>query len=83
MVDEYECELPQLNEERTCAYLQVSTDTNIMKDTCYDNVYDPAIIEPNTDVDCDYSTGVVSGEDQIAANPSSGIETCSKLRESS
>ena len=81
MVDEYECELPQLNEERTCDYLRVSTDTNIMKDI-YDNVYDPAIIEPNIDVECDNSTGVVSGEDQIAANPSSGIETCSKLKKS-
>ena len=86
MVDEYDCELPEMNEERTCDYLQESTDPKMI-DT-YDNAYDPAIIEPNKEEVYDYSrsSGVGSEEDEIAArrvemtvNPSYGIATYSKF----
>ena len=56
-----------------------------MTDT-YDNVYDPAIIEPNREVVYDYSrsSGVGSEfeEDKVAATPSYGIATCSKFASS-
>ena len=79
MVDKYDSELPKLNEERTCDYLQESADPKMI-DT-YDNVYDPAIIEPTKEEvdDCSRSSGVGSEEDKIAANPSYGIATCSKF----
>ena len=62
MVDEYDCELPELNEERICDNPQESTDAK-MTNTC-NNAYDPAIIEPNKEEVYDYSrsSGVVSGE---------------------
>ena len=86
MADEYDCELPELNKERTCDYLQESADPKMI-DT-YDNIYDPAIIEPNKEEVYDYSrsSGVGSEEDEIAArrvemtvNPSYGIATYSKF----
>ena len=80
MVDEYDCELPELNEERTCDNPSQSTDSNMM-DTC-DNVYDPSIIAPNREVVYKYPTGVRS-EDEIAArrvemipNPAYETVTC-------
>ena len=84
MADEYNWELPELNEEKTCLqdiYLQKPADVE-MTDT-HDNAYDPAIIEPTKEVVYDYSTGVVSGEDEMTVemtdNPSHGIATHSKF----
>ena len=79
MVDEYDFELPELNEERTCHYLQESTDAE-MTDT-YDNAYDHDIIEPTKEVVYDYcrTSGVVSEEVETTVNPSYGIAMCSKL----
>ena len=55
-----------------------------MTDT-YDNVYDPAIVEPSRVVEYNYSTGVGSGENEIAprrvemtVNPSYETGICSK-----
>ena len=84
MVDEYDCELPELNEERTCDNPPQSTNPK-MTDT-YDNVYDPAIIECTREVVYDYSrsSGVGSEfeEDKVAATPSYGIATCSEFASS-
>ena len=83
MVDEYDCKLPELNEERTCDNPQESTDAKMI-DT-RDNVHDPSILAPGRKVVYDYPTGVRSGEDEIQAvqvemipNPSYGTVTCSK-----
>ena len=85
MVDEYDCKLPELNDEGICDNPPQSTDPKMI-DTC-DNVYDPAITAPSREVVYNYPTGVRSGEDGIAAslrkvemilNPSYGTVTCSK-----
>ena len=83
MVDKYDYELPELNEERTCDNPPESKDSK-MTDT-YDNVYDPAIMEPGREVEYNYSTGVGSEEDETAAtrvemtaNPSYETANCSK-----
>ena len=84
MVDEYDSpyELPELNEEGICDYLQESTDSKMI-DKYY--AFDPDMIEPTEELLYDYpiATGVVSGEDDITvdmtANPAYGIAMCSKL----
>ena len=82
MVDK-PCELPELNEERTCDNHRESTDAKMI-DT-HDNVHDPSIIALSREVVYDYPTGVRSGEDEIQAvqvemipNPAYGTVTCSK-----
>ena len=82
MVDEYDCELPELNEERICDNPPQSTDLKMIDKS--DNVYNPStIIAPGREVERDYPTGVWSGEDEIAArrvemipNPAYGTVTC-------
>ena len=85
-MDEYDYEHPELNEERTCVYLQESTGPK-MADT-HDNTPDPDIIEPNKEVVYGYSrsSGMVSDEDEIAArrvemtaNPAYRTATYSKF----
>ena len=83
MVDKYDYELPELNEGWICDNPPESTDSK-MTDT-YDNVYDPAIVEPSREVEYNYLTGVGSEEDEIAPrrvemtdNPSYESATCSK-----
>ena len=65
MVDEYDYEFPELNEERTCDTNSQLTHPKLI-DT-YDNVYDSALIEPNTEVACGYPKDVGSGEHEVEA----------------
>ena len=65
MVDEYDYEFPELNEERTCDTNSQLTDPELI-DT-YDNVYDSARVEPNIEVAYDYPTDVGSGEHEVEA----------------
>ena len=80
MADEYDWELPELNEEQICLqdiYLQKPADIE-MTDT-HDNAYDPAIIEPTKEVVYDYSTGVVSEEDEMTVETTANISTPSEF----
>ena len=89
MVDEYDCKLPELNDEGICDNPPQSTDPKMI-DTC-DNVNDPStIIASGRRVECDYPTGVRSGIDEVAAirvemipNPAYETMTCSKEHVSS
>ena len=94
MVDKYDCQLPELNEERICDNPPQSTHPK-MTNTC-DNAYDSATVELSREVECDYPTGVGSGEgdSEIAGRrmgttsdsilePGYGTATCSKEHVSS
>ena len=61
----YDRGLLELNEERIYDYPSESTNSKMID--IYDNVHDPSIIEPTREVECEYPTGVGSGEDEIAA----------------
>ena len=88
MVDEYDCELPKLNEQGICDNPPQSTHPKMTN--THDNAYGSAIIEPSREVECDYPTDVGSGEDEMTAirvemilNPAYETVTCSKEHDSS
>ena len=65
MVDIYDCELPELTEERICDNTPQSTDPKMTG--THSTAYDPSILAPGREVVYNYPTGVGSGEDKIAA----------------